>query len=311
MLQVLYYRSEKLRKERLQAGTPAQENAEATLPLPIPKEVVDHPAFELTGDGGSIDLRKVFYMAMSPRNMLLKLDFDVADYSALTLALAEYDRADAAAARERETKEQREAEKARAEAAERAAVIAQDLADYAAGKPAKALRSITSSRDGETLEIAYGFSGCPGIAPVVEIVEKETIAAEERRKKAAAKLEADRAAWIKQHGSERLKLMMANGYELRQTYESERGDAELPGFTIDAEGGRFDWKERGNPSLDALREERALSRKYGQDRVEIVWVTNEDDGEDDGNEFDYGDFEPYEALRVLPEWSRYNFLKKI
>lgn len=305
MLQVLYYRSEKLRKERLQAGTPAQENAEATLPLPIPKEVIDHPAFGLTGEDGSVNLRKMFYMALSPLNKTLKLDFDIFDYPGLTRALAEYDNADAAAARERETKEQREAEKARAEAAERAAVIAQDLADYAAGKPAKALRSITSSRDGETLEIAYGFSGCPGIAPVVEIVEKENLAAEERRKKAAAELEADRAAWIKQHGSERLKLMLANGYELRQTYESERGEADLPGFTIDAEGGRFDWKERGNPSLDALREERALSRKYGQDRVEIVWVTNEE------NEFDYGDFEPYEALRVLPEWSRYNFLKKI
>lgn len=307
MLQVLYYRSEKLRKERLQAGTHSQEDAEATLPLPIPKEVIDHPAFGLTGDGGSVNLREVFYMALSPRNTILKLDFDVADYPGLTLALAEYDKAKAAADRERELKEQREAERDRAEAAEKAAVIAQDIADYAAGKPAKDLRSITSSRDGETLDIAYGFRGCLEIAPVVEIVEKENLAAEERRKKAAAELEADRAAWIKQHGSERLKLMLANGYELRQTYESERGEAELPGFTIDAEGGRFDWKERGNPSLDALREERALSRKYGKDRVEIVWVTNEEDG----NEFDYGDFEPYEALRVLPEWSRYNFLKKI
>jgi len=296
MLQVLYYRSEKLRKERLQAGTPSQEDATATLPLPIPKEIIDHPAFELTGDGGSVNLREVFYMALSPRNTILKLDFDVADYPGLTL-----DKAKAAADRERELKEQREAERDRAEAAEKAAVIAQDLADYAAGKPAKDLRSITASRDGETLDIAYGFRGCPEIASVVEIVEKENLAAEERRKKAAAELEADRAAWIKQHGSERLKLMLANGYELRQTYESERGEAELPGFTIDAEGGRFDWKERGNPSLDALREERALAQKYG--RVEIVWVTNEEDGNDD--------FEPYEALRVLPEWSRYNFLKKI
>jgi len=143
--------------------------------------------------------------------------------------------------------------------------------------------------------------------------EKDQKEREERdaAKKAEQKrIEDERAAWIHQYGSERLKLMAKSNYELRQTYEIERGAIEIPDAEIDANGDKFRWNERANPSLEALKmnEELAVNQKY---EVGIVWVTD-DQGDLSPEDRYYEDPpEAYEAIAIKPEWSRYHFIMKI
>lgn len=119
----------------------------------------------------------------------------------------------------------------------------------------------------------------------------------ERRAKAEA-AHAERVEWIGKHGSERLKLMLENGYELKKTYEEERAALELPGFEFDRD--ELKYSRRANPTIEALHSQIQLE-KYNP---EIVYVTA--DGDDE-----YGDFEPYEAILVRPSWCRTPLLKAI
>ena len=66
-----------------------------------------------------------------------------------------------------------------------------------------------------------------------------------------AKHIAERAAWVEQHGSQRLRLMLEQGYPLAETYRNERLAAERPGYrwAVEVCGSPDDIRD---PSLEAL-----------------------------------------------------------
>jgi hypothetical protein len=131
---------------------------------------------------------------------------------------------------------------------------------------------------------------------------------EERRKaeaeaEAAAlqeKREAEKAAWIAEHGSERLKLAHAGGYNCHRLYLEERVTLELgEGWLVDL--GKADWEERVNPSLEALKVATTLPKGY---EGEVVWLTKEPTR---GYEYEGG--VPCEAVKASLPFSRHYAFK--
>lgn len=122
----------------------------------------------------------------------------------------------------------------------------------------------------------------------------------ERRAK-AEETHIERIEWIGKHGSERLKLMLENGYELKKTYEEERAALELPGFEYvgNSFGDDFEYSDRANPSLDALK----MLKQFGEYSPKIILVKSEYDAE--------GDFDAYEAILIQPSWCRTPLLKTV
>jgi len=119
--------------------------------------------------------------------------------------------------------------------------------------------------------------------------------AEARRVQAerAATLEieaTERQTWIETHGSERLRLLLAGGYEHEAVYRDERLALDLPGWVSDPSNldGEHDKvgspKEPRNPPLDALR-----ARKEAGEGVELLYVPtyradpNAEGADDDGD----------------------------
>jgi len=94
---------------------------------------------------------------------------------------------------------------------------------------------------------------------------KKSFAATEKREeeKLAAQriLDEDKVKWIATHGSERLKLAVAEGYNAQKQYVIERAAVELGvGATVDYDD-KGKWKDRSCPSLDALTLEKELKVK--------------------------------------------------
>ena len=117
---------------------------------------------------------------------------------------------------------------------------------------------------------------------------------EAKRKAKQEAEETERAAWIAEYGSERLKLMIDENYEYRQTYEQERAAIELPGFKFDSDG--IEFRERANPTLKALK---AL-REFKLYNPVIIFVIETEFG---GNEYEDSEVK-FEAIKVEPAWSR-------
>lgn len=120
-----------------------------------------------------------------------------------------------------------------------------------------------------------------------QLQEKNRAERQERQQRE----EQARRAWIDSAGSDRLKMMVEEGYEYRLTYELERTAIDYPEFILDESGELFEWEERANPSHEALKQAKTLD-------AEIVWVT---------------DPQKYagEALKLKPEWSRYVIIKPL
>jgi len=115
----------------------------------------------------------------------------------------------------------------------------------------------------------------------------------EEREAKEQKEEAARKSWIENHGSDRLKTMLEEGYEYRMTYEQERCAAEYPEYELDESGEKFDWEQRANPSKNALGQ----AKTHKQHGGEVVWLKSH--------------YEPGEAVIIKPEWSRYHLVKTI
>lgn len=85
------------------------------------------------------------------------------------------------------------------------------------------------------------------------------------------------AAWIREHGSERLKLAQDRGYKVSGAYVRERAAMEFPRFQVDTTQ-RAKWTERTNPSDQALAlETEALNRadQFGFYSPRIVWLVRD------------------------------------
>lgn len=125
--------------------------------------------------------------------------------------------------------------------------------------------------------------------------EKELEEIERNKEKEAVRLKKeqekeDDASWIKENGSERLKLCLELGYECKRLYINERVESEFPDYELDFDD-NASWKERVSPSMEALKEVKKLI-DLGYD-AEIVWLTESVHGSD----YDYeNDFEECEAI---------------
>ena len=113
--------------------------------------------------------------------------------------------------------------------------------------------------------------------------QRERRNAEEAAKR--AEKERQKAAWIEEHGSSRLKRAFKLGYKCHRMYIIERCAKELPGFIVD-----FDddcaWDERKCPSEEALDLVEQLMEK-GYD-ASVVWLTKYVDDTSVGDEDVFG-----------------------
>ena len=91
----------------------------------------------------------------------------------------------------------------------------------------------------------------------------------------------DMPRWIREHGSEQLKLGLERDYRITTSYVRERAAVEFPGFEMDANG-KAKWQERANPTLKALKVETealACQGKIGSTyKIRIVWLVKEMSG---------------------------------
>ncbi len=116
----------------------------------------------------------------------------------------------------------------------------------------------------------------------------------ERERKAAERKEkfnSELATWIAASGSDYLKQAHELGYKITLKYIIERAALEWPGYTLDDD---YTWKERINPSPEALTEVAVLV-KAGVN-AEIVWLT---DGPKSRDKDGYDEpFDPCEGIVI-------------
>lgn len=95
---------------------------------------------------------------------------------------------------------------------------------------------------------------------------------DEARKEAKEKAEAEeKATWIEEHGSERLKLAARRGHETGRLYVIERAAQQFPDWTVDFQG-KAQWSDRTNPPLGELKNAEEAERQTGKN-VDLVWLT--------------------------------------
>lgn len=138
-----------------------------------------------------------------------------------------------------------------------------------------------------------------------------------QRQKAGFELEMLR--WIADHGTERLKLGVNDGYRMMPVYLNERIEREAPGFFahLPKDGEPKLWQPRTGPSEEALRLRRAVQEQMNKrhfhsgppPKVEIGWMKSPPDALFDTETrtiYDrYGDAQlhedPFEVI-VIPDW---------
>jgi hypothetical protein len=115
------------------------------------------------------------------------------------------------------------------------------------------------------------------VAPFIERereeAEKEAALPVQREAELAAEKaakEADRAAWIADHGSDYLQRATKLGYNCQRQYVTERAALELPDLDVDFDN-RAQWSGRSCPSIEALDLVEALIE--AGHKAEVVWLT--------------------------------------
>jgi hypothetical protein len=116
---------------------------------------------------------------------------------------------------------------------------------------------------------------------------------------AKAKREADKLDWVKEHGSEHLKLAIENGYDCQCLYATERAELEYPDYQVDFKD-NADWDPRSCPSEAALLESIRV-------KGEVVWLTSPVAKPSD--EW-VGYFEACEAVVVRGFLEKYHLIKE-
>ncbi len=140
------------------------------------------------------------------------------------------------------------------------------------------------------------------ITQVVETFRAEQARREAERERTkreaeelAERLEKEKMEWIAGHGSDRLKALIAAGYNGNKLYRQERDAFALKGLEYVVDTRDAADEIRDSPSEDALIVEKQL-KNAGFDDVKIVWL------KENPRHTDIDDFEPREAVRVFPSW---------
>lgn len=115
---------------------------------------------------------------------------------------------------------------------------------------------------------------------------------------------AEMKSWIKEHGSQRLKLASKGDYRSNRSYAVERATQEMPGFWVDS-AEDCEWGERVDPTEEMLVLEASVRRHLkgvGPElETRIVWLTDTPRALDQKIEALELEFEAQEAL-VVPEY---------
>lgn len=128
--------------------------------------------------------------------------------------------------------------------------------------------------------------------------EAQKLEADERVAAVKAKLEANRLAWITDHGSAYLKkAVLEGGYDCQRKYVFERAVMEHPGFVVDFNN-EAEWQSRSCPSEVAL--DLAL-----EVQGEVVWLQ----GEIGKDGTWHGDDEPREVVVIRGFLGKYDLIK--
>lgn len=126
-----------------------------------------------------------------------------------------------------------------------------------------------------------------------EVARLRQVRAQAEEAKAEAETAA-RAAWIEEHGSERLRLLLAGGYELAAAYRGERLAVELPGWNADPNlfatvGCRLgETMAARNPPLEALHAAAATPDASLVYAPQWRTADADEDGDEDGEVRDGG-----------------------
>ena len=150
-------------------------------------------------------------------------------------------------------------------------------------------------------------------AKKAEIEAKEASIKAEREAKAASEkaireaLEAEKLAWILEHGSNYLKDAASLDYDCQRLYAIERSSLEYPDFTLDFDD-KADWSSRSCPSAKAIAIVKSLVA-FGID-AQVVWLTSPVDGEE-SDEFDDEEsgFDAREAIVIRDYLGKYDLVK--
>jgi hypothetical protein len=137
--------------------------------------------------------------------------------------------------------------------------------------------------------------------------ERDRIESQEAEKKKAEEkirndaIEAEKAAWIQQNGSERLKKGYEMGYNCQKLYATERAQSIL-GDGYQRKHEDADERDRSCPTLEALEEVERLKGIITKE-AEIVWLPHGIDGQDEsGSEAvkaDPGNYTQHYFYKVL------------
>lgn len=133
-----------------------------------------------------------------------------------------------------------------------------------------------------------------------------------RKRQENERREAEKAAWIAEHGSAHLREAFGRGYDSQRQYVLERARMEAPSWTLDFNDSAH-WNSRSFPSVEALRvedEAKALAEKLDSRTVGIVWLIKPPSSghrDDDGD----WDFEQCEAVAIREYLGQYDLVKMI
>lgn len=130
---------------------------------------------------------------------------------------------------------------------------------------------------------------------------------EQREADAKKQRDAERDAWIDQHGSPRLRKCIAEGYNCQRLYVIERASIEAVGYTVDYFD-HADWERRSGPSETALDELIAV-REHGIGEPKIVWLTS--DARDTKSTDEDDEFESCEAVIIRGYLGKYDLVKQM
>jgi len=147
-------------------------------------------------------------------------------------------------------------------------------------------------------------------AALQEIENQRAREREEQKAAAQAAWDAEMRRWAAEQGSDHLKLCLEGGYRCDRIYVLERAAVERPGWIVDFYD-RAGWKERTNPSLEALIQ--ARDETIDTTPVRVVWITappRADPGEEFGEELGE-EFEPREGLVICGYLGKYDLVRWI
>lgn len=128
-----------------------------------------------------------------------------------------------------------------------------------------------------------------------ESARKEAEQAERERR------DAERTAWIREHGSSYLRKCLDGGYDCQRRYVIERAAQEFDGAWDVDYFDRASWKDRAGPSEAALD----LAASVGGT---VVWLTGAPVSDLDIDREYSGDFEPCEAVVVRKFLGQYDVI---